>query len=206
MGGEASVHCEVYPEGIDLANALRVTLSNSMVELEKVQGKIEVRALESMDAGAHGAVPYIAPTWLYRAATSEGPKVGGLKQFVMEKGKFGVYCAHNDLGYTRTFANITKAFADSLETDSPVVRALLRRNRRGEHVQPEDRRRVHDARARRGGRHEGASDDRHAAGHGGTVKYSRRIPRRSPGCDRMTRSSTLRIRTSRTASCRAACR
>jgi hypothetical protein len=27
-----------------------------------------------------------------------------------------VYCAHDDLGYTRTFATLTKAFAESLET------------------------------------------------------------------------------------------
>jgi hypothetical protein len=121
VAGDANVHCEVYPEGIDLANALRVTLGNSIKEIETSQGKIEVRALESTDAGAYGAVPYISLTWLYRVATPKGAMVGALKQFVMEKGKTGVYCAHNDLGFTRTFTAITRAFADSLQTGEPVV-------------------------------------------------------------------------------------
>jgi hypothetical protein len=120
IGGDASVHCEVYPEGVDLANALRVTFDNALREIEKSQGKLEARALESTDAGAHGAVPYISLTWLYRISSPEGARLGSLKQFVMEKGKQGVYCAHNDLGFTRTFAAITKAFAESLATQDPV--------------------------------------------------------------------------------------
>src|SRR5687768_3450372 len=119
-GGGASVHCEVYPEGIDIANALRVTLHNAIKEIESSQGKIEARALESTDAGAYGAVPYISLSWVYRVASPEGAQVGGFKQFVMEKGKQGVYCAHNDLGFTRTFAAISRAFAESLETQDPV--------------------------------------------------------------------------------------
>jgi hypothetical protein len=120
VGGDGSVYCEVFPEGVDFANGLRVTLDNAMKEIESSQGKIEVRVLEGTDAGAHGAVPYFALTWLYRVATPKGAMVGGFKQFVMEKGKSGVYCAHNDLGYTRTFATISQAFASSLETREPV--------------------------------------------------------------------------------------
>ncbi|HEU4781035.1 MAG TPA: hypothetical protein VFS58_14225 [Steroidobacteraceae bacterium] len=120
IGGDASVHCEVYPKGVDMANALRVTLGNSIKEIESSQGKIEVRALEGTDAGAFGAVPYISLTWLYRVAGPDGALVGSLKQFVMEKGESGVYCAHNDLGFTRTFTAITRAFAESLDTQQPV--------------------------------------------------------------------------------------
>jgi hypothetical protein len=121
IGADASVYCEVYPEGIDLANALRATLTSSLNEIEANQGKIEVRALAEADAGAHGNVPFIALTWLYRVKTSDGARVGSLKQFVMEKGDQGVYCAHNDLGYTRTFATITQSFAESLETQDSRV-------------------------------------------------------------------------------------
>jgi hypothetical protein len=39
----------------------------------------------------------------------------------MEKGDQGVYCAHNDLGFTRTFTTITRAFAETLETQDPVT-------------------------------------------------------------------------------------
>lgn len=120
IGGDASVHCEVYPEGIDLANALRITLNNSLREIESAQGKIEARALEVTDAGAYGAAPYITLTWLYRVASPDGARIGALKQFVMEKGDLGVYCAHNDLGFTRTFQAITQGLADSLVTQEPA--------------------------------------------------------------------------------------
>lgn len=121
VGGDARVYCEIYPESTDLANALRVTFLSTLKEIEASQGKIEARVLESSDAGADGPVPYIALTWLYRVATADGPMVGGLKQFILEKGQQAVYCMHNDIGFSRTFATIRQAFADSLETQDPLV-------------------------------------------------------------------------------------
>ena len=119
IGGDAGVHCEVFPDGVDLANTLRVTLENTFKDIESSQGKIEARALEGRSAGSYGAVPYLTLTWLYRVSTPEGPRVGSFKQFIMEKGKAGVYCAHNDLGFSRTFTTISQAFAESLETQEP---------------------------------------------------------------------------------------
>ncbi len=120
VGGDATVLCEVYPDGIDLAHALRQTLLNSLANIESSQGKIEVRALEGSDAGAYGAVPYMSLAWLYRVAAEDGLRVGALKQVVMEKNGMGIYCAHNDLGYTQTFATIARAFAESLESQEPA--------------------------------------------------------------------------------------
>lgn len=116
IGTDVNVFCEVYPKGIDLANGLRQTLTNSMKNIEESQGKLEARALESSDAGAHGAVPYIAMNWIYRVSGEKGALLGGFKQVVLEKGASAVYCAHNDIGFTKTFAAIHKAFANSLET------------------------------------------------------------------------------------------
>jgi hypothetical protein len=120
-GGETNILCEVYPKGVDLANTLRVTLDGTLKDIEAAQGKVEIRVLEAMDTGAHGAVPYLAPTWLYRVATKDGARVGGIKQFIMEKAAIAVYCAHVELGFTRTFAAVAKAFADSLEVQDPAV-------------------------------------------------------------------------------------
>lgn len=120
VGGDTSVHCVVYPEGIDLANSLRVTFEHMIKAIEASEGKIEARALESTDAGAYGAVPYIALSWLYSVKGPQGVLVGGLKQLVMEKGGHGVVCLHDDLGYTRTFAAVTRAIADSLQTREPA--------------------------------------------------------------------------------------
>jgi hypothetical protein len=115
IGGDVSVHCEVFPGGADLANALRVTLNNAIKVIEESQGKLEARALESTDSGAYGPVPYLQLAWLYRISSPEGPRVGSFKQFVMDKGGIAVYCAHNDLGYARTFTSITRGFAETLE-------------------------------------------------------------------------------------------
>jgi len=115
IGADVNVACEVYPEGINLANALRVTFGNLIKSSEKSQGKVDLRVLEASDAGAHGAVPYLSLTWLYRVAAADGARVGALKQFAMEKGPAGVYCAHNEFGYTKSFAAVTRAFAESLE-------------------------------------------------------------------------------------------
>lgn len=117
-----SIHCEVYPDGIDLAHTLRNLYEISMRAANENQGNVEARALEGSDAGAFGAVPFISTAWIYRAKGEDKTvRVGALKQFVMEKNDFGVYCAHNELGFYRTFANVTKAFAETLETKAPVV-------------------------------------------------------------------------------------
>jgi hypothetical protein len=118
----SSIYCEVYPEGIDLANTLRGSFENSMRAANESQGKVEARALEVSDAGAIGTIPFISTGWLYRAKAEDNTaRVGALKQFVMEKNDFGVYCAHNDLGFTQTFARVTRAFAQTLETKTVVT-------------------------------------------------------------------------------------
>ena len=40
VGGDASVHCEVFPDGVDLANALRGR-STMRSNIESTQGKID---------------------------------------------------------------------------------------------------------------------------------------------------------------------
>jgi len=121
IGGDAPVLCEVFPESVDLANGLRVTYENAIKAIEANHGKIEARGLETSDAGSFGPVPYIKLSWLYRVAGPQGGGLlGNLKQFIMEKGTAAVYCVHNDLGYTKTFATITQAFAETFETQEPA--------------------------------------------------------------------------------------
>jgi hypothetical protein len=122
IGGESPVQCEVFPDGVDLANGLRVTFENAVKSIEANHGKIEARGLESSDAGSYGPVPYIKLSWLYRVPGPQGAGLlGNLKQFIMEKGTTGVYCVHNDLGYVNTFTGITQAFAETLETQAPAA-------------------------------------------------------------------------------------
>lgn len=119
IGSDTNVFCEVFPEGIDLANTLRATLDTSLESIKASQGKLAARALESLDAGSYGPVPYISLSWLYRVAGPDGPQVGALKQVVMVKDGTAIYCIHNELGYKRTFANLAQAFAESLVSQLP---------------------------------------------------------------------------------------
>lgn len=116
IGADANINCEVYPDGIDLAHVLRKTAQNTFENIEKVQGKIEVRELESTDAGAHGDVPYLQTQWVYLLA--EGKQLGGLKQVSLRKKDHGIYCSHEALGYAKTFAAVAKAFAMTFEAKS----------------------------------------------------------------------------------------
>jgi hypothetical protein len=121
IGGDGKVYCEIYPKGVDLANSLRVTFTGALKEIETSQGKLEAHALESSDAGAHGPVPYLSLSWIYRIAAPGGSQLGALKQFVLEKNGVAVYCSHNEIGYSKTFASIAKGFAETFTTAEPVA-------------------------------------------------------------------------------------
>jgi hypothetical protein len=114
-GGKGPVNCEVIPGGIDLAGYLRANRDYLFAAIEKTQGKVETRAVTAYDAGAYGDSPYLQLTWLYRVRTDKGAMLGEVKQIAFEEAGHGVYCFHNDLGYTKTFANIVKGFAETLE-------------------------------------------------------------------------------------------
>ncbi len=122
IGGDQPAFCEIMPDGFDMADMLRRNLEFTMGQVAEAQGKVELRMLEFIDAGVFGNVPYLQTQWVYRVNDGTAPRVGGFKQISMEKNDKGIYCAHVDLGYTKTFAAIARAFADTFETttDTPA--------------------------------------------------------------------------------------
>lgn len=120
IGADVSIYCEVYPDGIDLAQTLSKTADVTFEQVAENRGAIEMRELESMDTGAFGAVPYLQTQWLYLVG-KEQKQIGGLKQFALRKKDHGVYCSHLDLGYTKTFLAVAQAFAASLEASSDAL-------------------------------------------------------------------------------------
>jgi hypothetical protein len=103
-----------------MANMLRRTVDITMKQVEEAQGKLEVRTVESIDAGLFGEVPYLQVQWVYRVNDGKGQRVGGMKQIAMEKDGQGIYCAHVDLGYVKTFNNVVKALAETFESTAPA--------------------------------------------------------------------------------------
>ena len=122
VGGDAPIFCEVVPQGFDMADMLHRTFDLTMKQIEEMQGKVEAKDLEYTDAGAIGGVPYLQTRWLYRVNDGKETRVGGLKQITMEKHGHGLYCAHVDLGYVKTFDAVTHALAESFEAP-PVATA-----------------------------------------------------------------------------------
>ena len=115
VGSEAPVHCEVVPEGFDMADMVRRTFDATMELVAEEQGKVEATQLEHTDAGAIGNVPFLSTRWLYRVHDGKEARLGALKQVAFAKLGHGVYCAHLDLGYVATFDAIARALAETLE-------------------------------------------------------------------------------------------
>ena len=115
-GSGASIYCEIVPDGIDMADMVRVSAESTLKRAAELQGKIEGRQIQELDAGAIGNIPYLSISWAYTVQSPEGLLAGAFKQVSMNKGNVGIYCAHVDMGYTRTFETITRALATTLET------------------------------------------------------------------------------------------
>jgi len=120
IGSAQPAYCEVVPDGFDMADMIRRSLELMMPQLEKIQGKIELRSLDAVDAGAWGNVPYLQTRWIYRVNDGKEPRLGGVKQISMQKDGQGIYCMHLDLGYTKSFLAVAKGFAETFTSTSPV--------------------------------------------------------------------------------------
>lgn len=118
FGSESAAYCELIPDGIDMADMLRRTLELTMQQVAENQGKLDSRVLEFVDAGAIGNLPYLKAHWIYRVYEGKELRLGQFKQFVTLKGGHGLYCAHLDIGYVKSFDAVTHTLAETLETSS----------------------------------------------------------------------------------------
>jgi hypothetical protein len=117
VGPQAIADCEILNSSIDVAALLRQTARLSFSgPIEKAQGKLEKRMVESTDAGVAGATAYLGVVWLYRVNDGKGAKLGALRQFAAARSGHGIYCALNDLGYAKTFEKVVHALIESLKT------------------------------------------------------------------------------------------
>lgn len=115
LEGGVSMGCEVMPGPRDLAALLQETAEISFREIAKRNGSVEARIVEASDAGAMGAHPFLVLRWFFRALDSKGERrVGALQQFAADLGTATVYCAHDELGYHRSFEAVTRAVTGGL--------------------------------------------------------------------------------------------
>ena len=122
--GAEPVWCEIYPEGLDLANGLAATSATSFELIAKAQGRLEAREIERTGAGWNGAAAFLQAEWIYVVNVEKEKRLGALKQIVFERNGVGVYCAHNEIGYRQTFERAAHELARTLEweTEAPAGR------------------------------------------------------------------------------------
>ena len=120
----APIECVILQQEQDLARFLVATSEAGYDAIEGSSGKIAAKSIDRVDAGAIDGSPFLAVDWTHRIEPEGKPAlVGVLKQLVASKDGHTVYCAHDEVGYARTFRKLAEALIGSLEfADAPEVR------------------------------------------------------------------------------------
>lgn len=121
-----TVYCEVVQGSRDLAQLLVEGAEAGLGQYEKNGATIEARFVERTDAGAVGPHAFMALQWIYRVKQKGEQRVGALHQFAAHVHGGVLNCAHDQLGYTKTFQTLTRTLVSELRTDaaSPSFREI----------------------------------------------------------------------------------
>lgn len=114
LDDNATMSCEVLKGSRDLGRLLSRTSEITFEALQKTNGTIEFQAVESTNAGALDGIPFMSQQWIYRANLKGERRVGGLKQFAAALDQAVVYCAHDELGFAKTFDTVSKSLTSHL--------------------------------------------------------------------------------------------
>lgn len=117
IGAEAPISCELIKDGFDAAALLDRTRALTLEEVGEAQGKVEMHSIERIDAGVIGDSPFLAADWIYLVNDGKQKSLGALKQIAALKAGHGIYCAHADIGYAKTFRDVASAFIESVEIE-----------------------------------------------------------------------------------------
>ena len=110
IGSVTPASCEVIVGGFDLAAGLQEAADRTIREFSLLHGTLEKRAIDRIDAGAFGSSPYIAVDWLL-VVNGTSRQVGFLKQLAVSTRGHALYCAHVEIGYSKSFQAAVGALA-----------------------------------------------------------------------------------------------
>ncbi|MBQ0932819.1 hypothetical protein [Ideonella alba] len=111
-----TVHCEVARESRDLARLLVVSSEAGFAQVAKSMGSVEARVIERTAAGAVGPHAFLGLQWIYRVTQKGEQRVGALHQFAANVGDAALLCAHDQVGYAKTFETLTRTLTSALRT------------------------------------------------------------------------------------------
>jgi hypothetical protein len=119
IGSETPMDCWIYREGLDFATSLAALSDSTFEAIGESFGEVEKRQIEQVDAGVLAGHPYLGIDWLYRIATRDGPQLGQVKHAIASKQGRGIYCQHNELGYSQSFRRVLGDLLAGLEFTAP---------------------------------------------------------------------------------------
>lgn len=109
IGSEAPVVCMIYDQDLKVGFALTKALASVTSEGKAKFAKVGLEGLEAM-AGAAG----VYATGIYQIAQGDQKGIGSLKLFFHAGLEHGVMCLHDELGYKKSFAGLTRNLVESL--------------------------------------------------------------------------------------------
>jgi hypothetical protein len=115
-GAGSPIECLVAREdALDPAGSLVTFSQQAFDALGASVGKITMRRIDRVDAGAFGANPYLGVSWLYRVKAKDGDRVGQLQHALATRAGRSIYCRLHELGHAETFRRVVAALVETLE-------------------------------------------------------------------------------------------
>ncbi len=120
IGSETPVDCMVYDQDIRVGASLSSVLASITQQGKATLVKIGVDSVEAMgDAGG------VYATGIYQTVQNGQQAVGSLKIFLHGSLEHGVMCLHDEVGYRKTFARVTRGLVESLKFPSQFNKPRL---------------------------------------------------------------------------------
>ncbi|MFZ5896070.1 MAG: hypothetical protein ACOY0T_33750 [Myxococcota bacterium] len=110
IGSEVAVSCMVYDNDLRPGASLSAVLASVG---QDGKAKVERVAIDAVDAFADAGALYA--TLLYKSQQNGKDLVGTVKLFFHGSFEHGVMCLHDEVGYRKSFARITRGVVESLK-------------------------------------------------------------------------------------------
>lgn len=122
IGSDAPIECWAHDEDLDLASSLVAFSESTFGAISEQFGKVELRRIEGVDAGALAGGAFLSVDWLYRIGDGAEARIGQVKHLAVSKNGHTLYCQHNELGYEQTFRRVVEGLVRELVYTKGVPR------------------------------------------------------------------------------------
>jgi hypothetical protein len=113
IGTQAAIRCQVFPETVDPAGIIQSVIKGSA-------GKVEYKAVAPSGIHVVAGAPAAFVDTLYLADAEGGKAAGSVLLAVHARESRSLLCIHDELGYRKTFEQVSKAFFGSFkEANAP---------------------------------------------------------------------------------------